>query len=435
MNPFFKRFLSLFVILLLTACNMPATEEAFVPQDTQQTELEATTEEPVLPVPTDTLQPTATVEHFITPGTGAPSESNIADTISGDTAHQGVSNQPPGGDYYLNNLYERPFNALTQDVFFPDLDIRSAELGLKQAWMYVTIHLYGLRPEANALEGRYGIEIDLNVDGRGEWLILADAPFTSEWSVNGVRAWNDTNANVGQTYPCYADPPQTSDSYDALYFDQGQGVDPDAAWVRLLPGEPPTLQIAFKHAMINNDVKFMWGVWSDQGLDQPQWFDYHDHFTYDEAGSPLVANSQYYPMKAIAELDNTCRWAYGFMPVGTEPCLCAGGVPTPTPTVLPRAGLGGYAYKDLNGSGVRDAGDGGFGGLNVNVRSGHCPGGAIVATGVTGAYGRYTVLTLMPGAYCVITPDFGTITCTPVSYDVTLAPGEFRDELNFRYTP
>jgi hypothetical protein len=426
MQTLFRRSVPVLVILSLlslSACNLSGATA------TPEVENGITTQLPEVPPP---LIPTETITHLVTPGAGAATESSISDTISGDTAHQGVPNEPPGGDMYLYNLYERPFNALTQDIFFPDLDIRSADLGLNSPWMYVTIYLYGLRPETGVLAGHYGIEIDLNIDGRGDWLIMADTPLTTEWSTDGVRAWQDTNVNVGQELVCYADPPQIADSYDLLYFDQGVGDDPDAAWARFVEGTPPAVQIAFKHTMINSDVKFMWGVWTDQGVNQPQWFDYHDHFTYDEAGSPFSYLTEYYPIKAIAELDNTCRWVYGFESVGTEPCLCFGNVPTPTPVL---SSLGGYVYKDFNRNGVRDEGDGGFGSLAVTVRQGACPGGAIVASAPTGAWGRYTVTDLMPGTYCVLAPDAGTIVFTPAFYEVTLAPGEFRDELNFGWLP
>jgi len=408
-------------LLILAACNFPGSTPPV--------------EDGASAVPTDLPvagTPTATIVHLVTPGSGASPESSISDTISGDTARQGVPNEPPGGDMYLFNLYERPFNALTQDIFFPDLDIRSATLGLGSPWMYATIYVYGLRPEVDALAGHYGIEIDLNVDGRGDWLIMADAPLSSEWSTVGVRAWQDTNQDVGQQVACYADPPQVADSYDLLYFDQGIGDDPDAAWARFVTGSsPPAVQIAFKHSMIALDDEFMWGAWTDQGLNQAQWFDYHDHFTLEEAGVPFSGMAEY-PIKAIAELDNTCRWAYGFTVDGDEPCLCAGNVATPT--VPPeRASLGGYVYKDLNGNGVRDEGDGGFGAAIVQVFSGACPGGALVAEASTIEWGRYIVTDLEPGTYCVIAPDIESLVFAPPSYEVTLTAGEFRDNLDFRW--
>jgi hypothetical protein len=456
---------SFFCILIVTACSFqttptPAGEQsnpgmvdtyvamtlAEMPTSTTQMNEPSATEELTTPdFSEETPTPTATIQHVMMPGEGAGVESRISDTISGDTAHQGSANQPPGGDMFTFNLYERPFNSIAQDVYFPELDIRGADLGLGNPWMYTTIRLYGLSLQNNELNARYGIEMDLNLDGRGDWFILADAPFDTKWSTDRVQVWNDSNSNVGQDRVCYTDPPQDRDSYDTLYFDQGQGVDPDAAWVRYIPGTPPSIQIAFKYSMINEDDHFMWGVWADRGIDQASWFDYHDHFTYDEAGSPFPAAAEYYPIKAIAEVDNTCRWVYGFTPTGEEPCLCAGGVPTPTPTPEPTltptitlqkpASLGGYVFKDLNGNHSRDSSDGGFGGQTVRVKSGACPGGGTVATATTIEYGRYTVDGLVPGTYCVVAPSISGITLTPGTIEITLAPGQFRDNLNFGYYP
>ena len=42
-------------------------------------------------------------------------------------------------------------------------------------------------------------------------------------------------------------------------------------------------------------------------------FDYHDHMTHTEAGSP-DPGYEVYPLKAMAEIDNTCRLAIHFVP-------------------------------------------------------------------------------------------------------------------------
>ncbi|MEW6716848.1 MAG: SdrD B-like domain-containing protein [Chloroflexota bacterium] len=381
--------------------------------------------------------PTATLEHKVRPGQGAPVVSAIFDTISGDTAQQGQTNQPLGGDYWLYNLYERPFNAQTQDIFFPDLDIRQAQMGHQDLWMYVTIELYGTRPETNALEATYGVEIDLDLDGRGDWLIEVTAPLENDWTVNGVRVWEDTDNDVGGEIACYADPPQPEeeDSYDNLVFDQGIGDDPDAAWARNLSGDPPRVQIAFKHSLINNDVYFMWGVWADQGVNEPQWFDYHDHFTHEEAGSPF-SYLPTFPIKAIFEVDNTCRWTYGFEPDGDEPCLCAGALGTPEAPGEEggegggKAGLAGVLWKDANRDSTRDVGEG-IGGLTVTLKAGACPGGATVDTSVTDANGSYKFTGLDPGTYCVIPP--APFTWSPTNRQVTVDGGDFVDCLDFQF--
>src|SRR3990172_7686585 len=134
----FYRFLCLLFLLILPACNFPSPISTSSPISGENPLItEPALEQPVSEIPSlqSTSSPTATIFHLVTPGAGAGVESSIYDPISGDTAQQGQPNQPPGGDIYLYNLYERPFNANTQDAFFPDLDIRRAEIGLSQPWM------------------------------------------------------------------------------------------------------------------------------------------------------------------------------------------------------------------------------------------------------------------------------------------------------------
>jgi hypothetical protein len=72
-------------------------------------------------------------------------------------------------------------------------------------------------------------------------------------------------------------------------------------------------------------------------LQDPSLFDYNDHLNLRQAGSPL-STSPDYPLKRLASVDNTCRWAFGFAPRGVEAGLCGFERPTPVPSatlVLP----------------------------------------------------------------------------------------------------
>jgi hypothetical protein len=55
-------------------------------------------------------------------------------------------------------------------------------------------------------------------------------------------------------------------------------------------------------------------------------FDYDDHFTYEDAGTPIIAN-QYYPLKKVPAIDNTCRRTYGFAVSYRIPNMCWSGGP------------------------------------------------------------------------------------------------------------
>ncbi|MBI4732812.1 MAG: hypothetical protein HY781_11950 [Chloroflexi bacterium] len=302
-----------------------------------------------------------------------------------------------GGENYNQNLFERPFNANTMDTYYPDLDILHTFLGMDNQWVYVTIRLVGTGT-GGTLTGNYGVEIDRDVDGRGDVLVFASQVGT-DWSTEGVRIWMDDNGDVGGNYPANSDAPWIGDGYENMIFESGFGPDPDAAWARVDPDNSSSVQIAFKQSVIESDVYFTWGAWADLGVFNPSWFDYSDHFTAEEAGSPLVENVDYYPIKALFEMDNTCRWAVGFTPNGSEPGICT--VPaTPTP-IRPGTISGTVYYNGTNGGLSYIPGSTPTPGIPVTLRSGGCgsPGGILATTNTNGS-GNYS-FTVDAGTYCV----------------------------------
>jgi hypothetical protein len=328
-------------VLLLSACNLPVRAVATGLPPTvaltaraAQTPLGGAIDTPAAPntteavAPTDTPTQTATIAHLTTPGTPGAVEWYVADYSSKSTA---AEKRAPGGDSYPYNLYERPFRA--EDMqYLPGIDLIRAEIHRSGDWFYVTIRLQESPTDEEKASARYGVEVDTDLDGRGDYLIWAAAPAGTTWSTDGVQVWTDKNNDVGGPVPIKLDAPNADrNGYDELVFDQGLGADPDAAWARFAPEDAKRVQIAFKPATIGNDADFLWGVWADAGSKQPGWFDYDDHFTFAEAGSPLKGNVQY-PLKALEALDNTCLMSYGFMLLGTEPGACYVESPTATPT-------------------------------------------------------------------------------------------------------
>jgi hypothetical protein len=291
------------------------------------TEPPAATEVP--PTVEATVEPsaTATIEHTTFPANPGSIDSFMTDRSSRPLASEGRAI----GDNFDRLLFERPFSAEAME-YKDYLDITRGELSASSPWFYVIIHLEESPPaDANPY---YGIEIDIDMDGRGDWMIWGKGRPDTEWTTDGVQALQDTNNDVGGTTPINSDaPPQTGDGYDDLVFDGGVGLDPDAAWIRLSPSSPTQIQLAFKQTLIGPPGKFLWGVWSDEGPQNPAFFDYNDHWSISEAGSP-VANTSYYPLKELAMIDNSCRWGYGFTPTGFEPGACYI-PPTPTPTNTP----------------------------------------------------------------------------------------------------
>jgi hypothetical protein len=249
--------------------------------------------------------------------------------------------RPQGGEYYNKDMYERPFNADSQDTYYPQVDIVKTTMMNGTPWVYGSITLQGTNPNTQKLDATYGIELDVNKDGRGDTLILVNSPASTSWSTAGVQVWADSNQDVGNKVPIRSDPPQTGNGYEQLVFDQGSGSDPDLAWASLASGKPNEVWFAFKSSLIQDAKRFLWSAWAQQGGLHPDWFDYNDHFTLDQAGSPLPGTQ--YPMKALAAVDDTCRWAIGFAPSGDEPGLCplpptATSTPseTPVPTKTPK---------------------------------------------------------------------------------------------------
>jgi hypothetical protein len=308
--------LSLLVLSMLASCNLSAG-----------TSTATTIPNTAAAVPTViTIMPT--IVHLMEPADfPAAMLSNILDTNTAPVASQ---KRTTGGDSFNNNLFERPFSA-DMATYYPDLDVQSASLGTDATWYYVAIVLAG-QSTGGGLSKDYAVELDLDGDGRGDMLIVAQDPGAA-WSVNGVQVYTDPDKNVGGKTPILSDPPpQTGQGYYDLVFNAGVGSDPDAAWARLDPSNSAVVQIAFKRALINSSGHFLWGAWAmDPSMFHPGWFDYDDHFTAAQAGSPLV-NDPNYPLKALYEVDNTCRWAVGFTPTGNEPGICP--VP-PTPTPVP----------------------------------------------------------------------------------------------------
>ncbi len=268
--------------------------------------------------------PTPTVEHMVRPENPGSLTSYMTDRSTKDYAEE----RRAIADNFNQNLIERPYTSEVMD-YIDHLDIIRAELSLSGNWVYVTIFLEG-EPPADS-QAVYAVEIDGDLDGRGDWYISGVVPGSSDWTTDGVYAWKDSNNDVGGVVPIQADPPQDIwDGYDEQLFAQGIGDDPDSAWIRRSPSSPDQVELAFKYSLIGSIGKFLWGAWSEEMVIQPAWLDYNDHFTPEEAGSPEISSSLY-PIKQVAMMDNTCRWAVGFTPSGTEPGVCYI-PPTPTPT-------------------------------------------------------------------------------------------------------
>ena len=256
------------------------------------------------------------VEHRMTPGVQMERINTfVTDFNSIDYGEEGYTY----GDVYYLNRFERPFTAQSME-YRGYLDITLVNWKVNSPWIFGIVYLAEELPESGGV--RYALEIDLDENGRGDYLILTDLPTSQEWSTNGVRVLTDQDQDVGGDTPLFAnDPDPELNGYETVIFDRGSGEDPDLAWVRRNPADPRSVEIAFKESLVGPGG-YMWSAWADEGIQNPGWFDYNDRIPFTNAGSPNP-DHPYYPIKEIELVDSTCRSWYGFQPTGNEPGLCA----------------------------------------------------------------------------------------------------------------
>ncbi|GAB4431517.1 MAG: hypothetical protein Kow002_19780 [Anaerolineales bacterium] len=323
-----KFHLSAAVILLMAAlaCSLPGLTvnptQAPVPPTATQPSLPTNTPLPpptstVIPSPTAELPtPTIEVKHAIIPASSVEISTLHHDVTSVDTASE---NRAPYGDSYDRSLFERPF---TQDMqYIPDLDIASFNLSSDEKFYFVSIELVGPNPN-NEIGIQYAVELDMDADGFGDFIIVAYPPHGFEWTTDNVRVYQDTDHDTGGLSAEKSDAPLPGDGYDTLIFDSGRGEnnDPDLAWVRVNAGKYATVQFAFKVSWAG--PRFMYGVMADAShFSDVAEMDYVDRLTYEEAGSP-VRGKEEYPLKGLYQIDNTCWEVHGMKGTGEEPKLC-----------------------------------------------------------------------------------------------------------------
>ena len=263
-----------------------------------------------------TATPTIKIVHLDFPGQPGAHTSKLSDRSTASLAEENRSI----GDTFDRNIFERPFDVDNME-YIAYIDIApGAELSLERPWIYISIFLEGAPPDdAQAV---YAVELDLNVDGRGNWLLTARTPLSTSWSTNGVQAYLDSDGDVGGEIPTQAEtPPYDGNGYETLLFDEGSGIDPDAVFSRIILEPVPTVQFALNHSIIANDRTFMWGVWVFGGDIQPELFEYNDSMTLEQAGSPTSTNP-HYPLNKLASVDSTCRWVQGIVPRKDMPSTC-----------------------------------------------------------------------------------------------------------------
>jgi len=263
--------------------------------------------------PSSTSTPTEVFRNMI-PGAPYYLQTYVRDTLSVELAD---TKSTIGDDYAWSRL-ERPFSKELM-LYSGHLDIYQVNLEVRDDWVYITL----LLAERLPVEGRahYAVELDVDHNGRGDYLITAGIPPDNNWTTDGVSVYADNNKDVGGFYPLYMEEIESiQDGYEGVLVSDGSGSDPDLAWVRRDPKYQTRLQLAFKYSL-TGPYGFLWSAWAFGREIDPAEFDINDHISFDDAGSPNKQNSRY-PLKEVDMVDSTCRSWYGFLPAGDEPGLC-----------------------------------------------------------------------------------------------------------------
>ncbi len=317
-------FIILSLLISILACGFPASDGAteapiveLPAAEISATEVAATEAATQESAPAD--QPVA-IQHQTIP-IGLP-EQQSGQAGDFDSSNVIQNKSVVGGDRFTYGRFERPFNSSTMDVYFSQLDIVDTKVFQDDTWIYGSIVLKELNSSSSST-AKYAIELDTDLDGKGDWLIIANKPESTDWVVVGVQVYEDANNDVGSELPTLSDENSANgDGFEALVFDQGQGDDADAAWVRISPNNANLVEISVKQSVLGNPKKYLINMWAGTSLLNPALFDLNDHFSHEQAGAADNGLQYYYPIKEVSEIDSSCRMAVGFQPTGQEPGIC-----------------------------------------------------------------------------------------------------------------
>jgi len=304
----------LLVVLLLSACN--PSEQATTQPKEDETSVEVAAVEEDTPPEEDTTEESSPPPTEIPPTDTPPQEivhlefpnnfqlTPLQSIFDCKTAAYFV----PGQVYELSevcdqwerNYFERPMDEALSEIF-PQLDIVQAKFGQDENWYYTRILVFSEMVEDLVLDGIYAVEIDLDLDARGEFLIIALSPGfypPDEWTSEGIQVWFDSNDDVGGPTAVLVDPLYDGDGYETLLVDSGVGDDSDLAFVKTYSDQPGLIEFGFKVNLLDGVEIFEWWVWAMQ----------------EDLGSAKYDPVDFFPQDTLYAMDNTCGWIYGSYP-------------------------------------------------------------------------------------------------------------------------
>ena len=257
----------------------------------------------VVPSPTEKVIPVAVQEvpeeptpppHVLYPGEISGKEQTIHDQVTENYAAQ---KRAYGGDEYYDGRFERPFDQ--KMGYLGHLDIVKSTM-VRTDPNFVVVALEVVKPVASAINNPvyYGLELDLNLDGRSLFMIRGLGPLSEEWSTEGVDVWKSSSAEQRVSVASEGVIPVTGAlGFDVSLLKSGRGKDTDLAWMRMRPGMDNVVEIAFKNSIVGGEKgKFIWRPFTDGAPYSEREYDLQVNYTLEQAGSPYKGEP-YYPLK------------------------------------------------------------------------------------------------------------------------------------------
>jgi hypothetical protein len=304
--------------LVITGCNYPYATP--VPTSLPPTKIPTAAPTAALTaIPTEkpTSLPTPK-SHELVPFNGMGKEQVIHDQVDKNYASQ---KRAFGGDEYKVGRFERPFDRNMEYLGYLDI-VKSTMVRNDPRFIYVTLQMAETIGSAEKNPAYYGLELDLNLDGRSLYLIRGSRPLTEKWTVDGVDVWKSTSSEQPLAAAGSNIPVTGAAGFDVSVLLAGKGNDIDLAWIRLSPGLKDTVEIAFKNTLVGGEKgKFIWRPFTDGAPFEPGLYDLQNSYTLEQAGSPIIGEKDY-PLKAVFAVDNTCRVTSGYDATGREPGIC-----------------------------------------------------------------------------------------------------------------
>jgi hypothetical protein len=272
---------SIILILLLSAFSFPGSES---------------TQLPAIPKQDDGTTPAATVPEGITKDEIDTSLTSYLKMAWGDSLRLGI--------------LERPFTQ-TDMKYHPETDLVGIMVSEDDTYYYFSLELNDVDSSVGYPSANYAVELDVDKDFKGDYLLWVSGDDSTEWNHAGVNVLQDANKDVGGATAVIPDA-GAGDGYETVVFSADVIDQADLAWKRVDPDMPNVVQLAIKKTLLEPG-QFYWKAWTNGNMMDVGQFDFNDFYSNAEAGSPDLDSADY-PVNQLNLMDSTCWSASGFQP-------------------------------------------------------------------------------------------------------------------------